>query len=317
MSRLALGTVQFGLAYGITNAAGQVPEPEVRRLLAVAQQSGITTLDTAALYGESEAVLGRTLPGFPPFRIVTKTSKAAGNADDAEAVARLEASFAASLSKLRIGAVYGLIAHEADDLLGPHGEALYAAMTCLKEAGKVTKIGASVYTGAQIDALMQRFALDLVQVPFNALDKRLSEGGQLARLAKAGVEVHCRSIFLQGLLLQAPDAIPAKFGPLSVAVRQLHETFAHYGLSPLEGLIACVLGTPQIGRLVAGVTAKRELEELVAAEQRANAVLAAKPDFMAAIAEIRIDDPAILSPALWGQLAEPKDFKKDLPDGTA
>lgn len=305
MSRLALGTVQFGLAYGITNAAGQVPEAEVRRLLAVAQQSGISTLDTAALYGESEAVLGRVLPGFPPFRVITKTSKVAAGDSAEDAVARLQASFAASLKKLGAPAVAGLIAHEADDLIGPHGEALWAAMLGLKASGKVGKIGASIYTGQQIDALIARFPLDLVQVPFNALDKRLIDGGQLARLTKAGTEVHCRSIFLQGLLLQSPEAIPAKFGPLIGAVRRLHDTFAQYGLSPLEGLIACVLGTPEIGRLVVGVTAKRELEELVAAEQRASAVLAAKPDLMAAIAPIRIDDPAILSPALWGQLAEP------------
>ena len=301
-SRLAIGTVQFGLAYGITNHAGQVPESEVRRILDYAAARGIRTLDTAALYGESEATIGRTLREGTSFDIVTKTTKAAGAGSAAEAVARLDAGFDASLEKLGRGAVYGLMAHESDDLLGPFGTALWDAMSRHKAAGRVGKIGASIYTEAQIDALLARFPIDLVQIPFNALDKRLIDGGQLARLAGAGVEVHCRSIFLQGLLLQPAEAIPARFGPLIPAVRRLHATFAKYALTPLEGLIASVLGQPEIGCIVAGVTRLGEVEELVAAEGRARALLAERPDFPAALREIRIDDPTILSPALWGQL---------------
>lgn len=302
MSRLAIGTVQFGLAYGITNAEGQVPEAEVARILAHAGENNIRVLDTAALYGTSEKTLGHILPTLPGFEIITKTSKAVGAENATEAAARLEVTFSASLENLRTSSVHALIAHEADDLIGPFGEALWQAMVRLKEQGLTQKIGASVYTGAQIDTLLARYPLDLVQLPFNALDKRLIEGGQLERLRQSGCEIHCRSIFLQGLLIQNPEAIPPKFGPLSGVVRRLHHTFAEFGLSPLEGLIASVLGTPQIGRLVAGVTRLGELQELIAAEKRALRVLEASPDFSFALRDIRIDDPRILSPAHWGQL---------------
>lgn len=300
-TRLALGTVQFGLAYGITNNAGQVPEDEVARLLARAAQAGITTLDTAALYGTSEAVLGRTM--HASFRVITKTSKVAPNDSTADAVSRLEASFAASLTHLNLPAVSGLMAHESDDLLGPHGDALWAAMARLKAEGKALKIGASIYSGAQIDALLARYPLDLVQIPTNALDHRLREGGLLARLKAAGVEVHARSIFLQGLLLQKPGDIAPKFGPLRDVVAALHHALASSALSPLSGLIAAVLGHSDIDRLVMGVTRLSELDEIIAAEQQANEALTRNPELANTLSGIRIDDERILSPARWGELA--------------
>ena len=304
-TRLALGTVQFGLSYGITNSAGQVPEDEVSRLLNCAADAGITTLDTASLYGSSEAVLGRTMHSetrHSPFRVITKTSKVAPNDSAADAVARLEASFTTSLAHLGVSHVAGLMVHESDDLLGPHGDALWAAMARLKTQGKAQKIGASIYSGAQIDALLARYPLDLVQIPTNALDHRLREGGQLTRLKAAGVEVHARSIFLQGLLLQKPEAIAPKFGALRDAIAALHHAFAFGALSPLSGLIAAVLGHNDIDRLVMGVTRISELEEIIAAEQQASEVLARNPDVLNALSGIRIDDERILSPARWGEL---------------
>ena len=305
-TRLALGTVQFGLSYGITNSAGQVPEDEVSRLLTCAANAGITTLDTASLYGSSEAVLGRTMRlksgKIAPFRVITKTSKVAPNDSAADAVARLETSFTTSLAHLGVSHVAGLMVHESDDLLGPHGDALWAAMARLKTQGKAQKIGASIYSGAQIDALLARYPLDLVQIPTNALDHRLREGGQLTRLKAAGVEVHARSIFLQGLLLQKPEAIAPKFGALRDAIAALHHAFASASLSPLSGLIAAVLGHNDIDRLVMGVTRISELEEIIAAEQQASEVLARNPDVLNALSGIRIDDERILSPARWGEL---------------
>lgn len=85
--------------------------------------------------------------------------------------------------------------HRADDLFVPGGERLMAALTDLKQQGLVAKIGVSVYNAEQIDQVLDRFAIDLVQLPISVLDQRLLRSGHLRKLKSAGVEVHARSVF--------------------------------------------------------------------------------------------------------------------------
>ncbi|MGZ8313024.1 MAG: aldo/keto reductase, partial [Allosphingosinicella sp.] len=142
--RLGLGTAQLGLDYGITNAVGRVPEGEAAAMLRIATNAGLDTLDTAYLYGNSERVIGRA--GTPhALRIVTKTPKFDDTADDAAAAGRLRSALEESLDRLGRGRVDALLAHDADDLLGPRGTAIWAAMAAAREAGLVGRIGASVY----------------------------------------------------------------------------------------------------------------------------------------------------------------------------
>ncbi|WP_295843710.1 aldo/keto reductase [Tardiphaga sp.] len=264
IDRLALGTVQFGVDYGITNVGGRVAEDEVAAILALAAGAGIDLLDTAHLYGASEAVLG-AIPMGARFTIVTKTPKFGACGSAAEAVALLHSGFEQSLAQLARDRVGALLFHDADDLLGPWGYSLWQAMGALKAAGRTDKIGCSVYEGAQIDAALDRYPLDLVQLPYNVLDRRLDEGGQLTRLSAARIEVHARSIFLQGLLLQDPAAIPPSFGPLADAVRAIHVWGAQAGLTPLEAVLAATLREQRIDRLVLGVTRVSELRAILVA----------------------------------------------------
>ena len=296
MTRIGLGTVQFGAPYGITNAAGQVSRAEVARVLARAGEHGIDLIDTAALYGESEAAIGASLPRPSHFRIVTKTSKHSDGETPAAGAARLEATFLQSLDRLGDESVHGLMAHEADDLLKPAGPALWDAMLALKSRGRVARIGASVYTGAQIDGLLRHYPLDLVQIPINAVDRRLIDGGQLARLKARGVEVHARSIFLQGLLLADPSKIERRFGPLQACVAGLNGHFAAHGLSPLDGHLTTALQNAAIDCVIVGITSVGELDALAAAVSKA--ALAPRID----VTPWSIRDETVLSPALWAKL---------------
>jgi aryl-alcohol dehydrogenase-like predicted oxidoreductase len=296
--RLGLGTVQFGMDYGITNAAGRVQEEEVERILALAAEHGVRVIDTAALYGISEAVLGRALQRDVPWRIVTKTEKFAGQSD---AAARLASTLRRSLDLLRRDSIYGLLAHDAGDLLGPRGPELWDAMRNARSRGQVAKIGASIYTAQEVEGLLDRYDLDLVQVPFNAVDHRLVKSGALQKLSERGVEVHARSAFLQGLLLQEPAQIAARFGALSTAVDGLRQSYRAIGLSPLEGALAAVLQRPEIHCIIIGITSSTELTSVLAALQKSSQ-LAAK----LAIDRWTIDDETILNPAKWPLLGTPR-----------
>ncbi|HEX2673867.1 MAG TPA: aldo/keto reductase [Polyangiaceae bacterium] len=295
MSRLALGSAQFGLDYGITNRAGQVDEKEIDAILALAAESGVDTIDTARLYGESEAVLGRRLPAESEFRIVTKTVKI-GNLSPEYAVQQLHAGLAASLEALRRPSVYALLFHDPSDLTGSLGPVLWSALAKLKSAGVVEKVGVSAYEAVEVDRVLDRYPVDIVQLPFNAIDSRLVDGGQLERLAGAGVEVHARSLFLQGLLLLPLDQIPPRFAPVRSALEQLDAEFARRSLSRLEGLLAMTFHYSEITRFIVGVTSAGDLGAIVTAAEQ---VTTAGP------MDVHLPpiDARYLNPARWPELS--------------
>jgi aryl-alcohol dehydrogenase-like predicted oxidoreductase len=159
----------------------------------------------------------------------------------------------------------------------------------LKEEGAVGAIGISAYVADDPAVLAQRFLPDVMQVPFSLLDQRLLQDGSLARLKDLGVEVHARSLFLQGLLFM--EAVPEKLcdaAPLLRGVRQ-HIAAAH--ATPLAAALGFVLSRPEVDVAVVGATSRNELDEILAA---ARAPLPAL-DWAACA----LDDTRILTPSLW------------------
>jgi aryl-alcohol dehydrogenase-like predicted oxidoreductase len=260
-SRLALGTAQFGAAYGIANTSGQVSLESAREILAVARAGGVDTLDTAALYGASEAILGEI--GVADFPVVTKLP---GLPDDCENVgAWVRAAAAASLRRLNVANLHGLLLHRSSDLLGANGEALFAALLTLKSEGLVAKIGYSVYSPDEFDALAKSFRPDLVQAPYNVFDRRLETSGWLARLKDIGSEVHTRSAFLQGLLLFPRGRWPKTFQPWRDLLERWHDWCEMRGLTPMQAALAHAQGLPGVDRVVVGVDNAAQLQKIVQA----------------------------------------------------
>ncbi len=260
--KLGLGTVQFGLDYGISNAGGRTPQDEVVAILDAARRHGVSVVDTAAAYGCSEQVLGAAGVGDGPFRVVTKTLPVRREQVGAADAAALRARFLASLEQLRLSQAYGLMVHHCDDLFAPGGALLWEAMCRLREEGRVSRLGASVYGGAQIERLLAQYPVDIVQVPVNVFDQRLLAGGQLRRLKAAGVEVHARSVFLQGLLLMEPQQLPAHFDPIRRHVAAYRACVDRAGVSPQAAAYHFVAGLPEIDTVVCGVNDRRQFEEL-------------------------------------------------------
>lgn len=297
--KIGLGTVQFGTEYGITNSAGMTPPEEVRNILETAGQAGILTLDTAHLYGQSESVLGQTIPPKHPFQIVTKTPDfdrlALKNADDA--VNALKTVFQKSLDNLKRDSVYALLVHNAGGLLGPHKAEIYKGLQDLKASGKVQKIGASVYEAAQIDFILEHCGpIDLVQVPVNVFDQRLIKNGYLRKLKDAGIEIHARSLFLQGALLAPADQIPPRLRHFSAYFEAYHQLLENYGLDPLAACLNFGLSIPEIDRLIIGVTTEAQLAEIMGIVHRAGLM---KFDFSA----LSCDDETFINPAKWPKVA--------------
>lgn len=280
--RLGVGTVQFGLDYGVSNTTGKTPPQEAGAILDAARGLGIDVLDTASAYGDSELVLGKFLSPGHGFRLVTKT----GSLEDG-----VREVFLRSLERTGQDRVYGLLAHHASDLLGPEGDGLYAEMRFLAAEGLVQKIGASVYEAGQIEALTSRFDLDLIQVPVSVLDQRLVKSGHLKRLRRAGIEVHARSVFLQGLLFMDPKRLPAYFAPLEPRLAGYREILDRLGLTPAQGAFAFVRGVPEIDVVLVGVNTAAQLE----ADARDFGMDFPEMDFTS----LAVDDPRFVNPANW------------------
>lgn len=264
VARLVLGTVQFGLDYGISNAGGVVPGAEVSDILSLARQSGIHMLDTAAAYGESESVLGALHDSAASFDIITKTVPIrSGQIDDA-ALTTIDQGFRRSLERLRRDRVAALLVHDARDLLSPGAERLWALLARHKAEGRATRIGVSVYDAEEIDAVLGRFPVELIQLPLSVFDQRLIQDGSLARLAARGIAVHARSVLLQGLLLMPLEDLPESLRVAQPLLERWRDVCAKAGVARLGAALGFALAQPIEG-VVVGVHSRSHLTECLAA----------------------------------------------------
>lgn len=294
-SRIGLGTAQFGLDYGITNTAGRVAQADACAILELCAEHGIVTIDTAHAYGTSEETIGRCMPTGTDFSIVTKTPVlGAGSAD--EAIRQVQRGFAQSQARLAPAIIDALLVHHAEDLLGPCGQAVWSAMEGLRDAGGVKRIGVSVYRPDQIDRLLSRFRPQVVQLPYSIVDQRMVSGGQLERLAELGIEVHARSLFLQGLLLLPADRVPTRFAPIKAAIERLDQVFGNQRITRMEGLFADVLRRTEISRAICGVESASQLHTIISAARKGLTVRLTCP-------ELRPIDNVYLDPSRWHELS--------------
>lgn len=277
--KIGLGTAQIGLDYGVSNTAGAVSPAEAASIVRLAREAGIRTVDTAAAYGDAEAKLGEL--GLIGFEVVSKLH---GVEPD-----RIGAALAESLERLRIGRLYGLLLHRSADLQGATGSALWNALERLKADGRIEKIGISVYGPSELDSLPQGVRPDLVQLPFSLVDRRMEKSGWLERLKERGVEIHARSVFLQGLLLMDSQSRPTRFANWNDLWNQYETWLEQSGLTGLDACLGFALANPRIDRVIVGTQSAEQLAQLLSVQPLKTLV----PDAFAN------DDEELVNPAHW------------------
>jgi aryl-alcohol dehydrogenase-like predicted oxidoreductase len=292
---LGLGAVQFGMPYGLSNTQHRVEDDEVGRILNAAWINGVDLIDTAPAYGDSEKVIGRRIPPGARFSIVTKMLPLRADNIDAGDVARVVAQFRASLASLRVDRVDALLVHEARDLLVSGGGLLFSALQTLRNQGTVGRLGVSVYDPHVLEQVRARYPIEVVQLPLNVLDQRFAKDGCIASLARDGIEVHIRSVFLQGLLLSPAGEIPARLASASGAVTRFHDASRTAGLEPAAAALAFAMRQPGVSRVVIGV------DSLAMFEANARAWATARNwggtiDFD----RLAVDDRMVTDPRCWG-----------------
>ncbi|PWL22594.1 MAG: hypothetical protein DCO99_07555 [Synechococcus sp. XM-24] len=266
MPQLALGTAQFGLNHGITNAGGQVPSATARELLQQAPRAGVLFIDTSQAYGNAEKVLGEGLPRPNPFRVISKLSvQAADQPFDAACEARWQQLLEVTLERLKLPQLDGLLLHAAGDLARPDGARLLHWLCTVQQRCQVRRIGVSIYAAADLEELPLA-ELQLVQLPCSLYDQRLIADGTVQTLLSAGIAVHARSLYLQGWLVTPPERWPQVVSPaLGHHHEQFHGWAQSHGWSLVQLALAWARSQVWMEAALVGVTSAAELEELCAA----------------------------------------------------
>ena len=267
---ICLGTAQFGLTYGITNAAGQVSEAEVKALLEMATSAGLRFLDTAQAYGNAETVLGRSLLPGQNFKLISKLRSQTQLVFTASDCVAWEKAFESSLKRLKQQRLNALLLHSVRDLLKPGGHHLLDWLLSLRERGLVRRLGVSIYESSDLDGVPPEL-LDLVQLPLSLYDQRLLSDGTIDRLRAQGCAVHARSVYLQGLLLSRSANWPTWVNPTD---REHHTRLEELAAARGYTLVECALGFARaqedLEAVVLGVCSRRELEQSLQAWRKSS-----------------------------------------------
>lgn len=256
--KLALGTAQIGLPYGITNHHGQIDIDEARRIIFTARDNDIDMLDTAINYGDSQERLGEI--GVSEFKIISKLPSISSNSNVTNWVNN---NIHKSLKKLMASSLYGLLLHRPKELLGRNGKELWASLEMLKNEGFIQKLGISIYSPNELEKIVEVYDIDIVQAPFNIFDRRMEVSGWFQRLHDMDIEIHVRSIFLQGLLLMPVNQVPKKFNRWMNYFNLWHAFLEKNNLSPQSACISFIRSKPIIDRIVIGVDKSSQLVELL------------------------------------------------------
>lgn len=287
ISRIILGTVQFGLAYGIANTHGKPSFETVCEIVKAAHEGGIQTLDTAAAYGDSEAVLGRALAKLGLQRamsVISKIPPMDGMAD-AEASTFIARTLTASLKNLGVERLSACLLHRETDIR------FLPQLEAMVDTGHIGEAGISLDTSRYIQ---DGAAARCVQVPCNILDRRFNPFWPLAMANKT--KVYSRSVYLQGLMLMPEENIRPSLSSVVPVRRALTTLAREAGCTLAELCMRFVLSNPAISGVLVGVDTAEQLHENL----QAAALGPLSADLLQTIDAIVPDFPEIMvRPALW------------------
>lgn len=290
MNKLALGSAQFGLKYGIANSEGQIKFTEVKKILELAKNSNIDLIDTAISYGNSEKIIGDTC--IKEFKFVSKLPALPKDCLDINLW--VEEHVRSSLMRLGISSLYGLLVHRSENFLGDSGKKLIKALSAIKLNGWVKKIGVSIYDPSECEQVMKLTRIDIVQAPLNIVDRRLEVSGWLSKLHSEEIEIHTRSVFLQGLLLMPINKIPKNLNKWYKVWEKWSIELKKNELSAAEVCLLYPLSLPEIDRVIVGVDNSYQLNELIKASKSQKS----KIDF----SFMNSNDQMLINPSNWKKL---------------
>ena len=284
--RIAIGTAQVGSQYGVANTSGILVENQIKKVLLMAQNEGVDTIDTASNYGKSEAILGNL--NINNFKVITKLP--AVPKDCLNIRKWVDGVVESSLESLNVKKIYGILFHNPNQLLTNYGAELYTALDKYKQKDIISKIGISIYSPSQLDLLLPKFSIDIVQTPFNLIDRRILNSGWLEKLSNKNIEIHIRSVFLQGLLLMPHSNIPNKFSNWDSVWMKWNNWLSDNKVSAVHACLSFVESFKEVDKIIVGVDSLNHFEQIIQAMRKLP---------ITNIINIESQDELLINPSNW------------------
>ncbi|MDG2355309.1 MAG: aldo/keto reductase [Paracoccaceae bacterium] len=257
-NKLVIGTANFGMNYGQGMDSRRLSEQTTKEILQFAQRLGIKTLDTAISYGDCSKRLG--IIGIEDWKVITKIPKIPNGINDVNDW--VKHCISQSAQEIGVSMFEAILIHNPKDFVGEYGKELLWSLKDLKKNGVTRKIGVSVYEKKDLETILNIFQPEIVQCPVNIVDKRLLKNKYLHDISNMGIEVHIRSIFLQGLLTYATENIPVEFARFKDFWQNWKSWLSSQKLTPVEACVRFVNSIQGIDKIVIGVNSTLHLKEI-------------------------------------------------------
>ncbi len=257
-SKISIGTANFEKGYGINNSLG-FSEKKLSELIKFVKKNKINSIDTAISYKSVEKKLGKTnIRKFKLYSKIPKLPKRCKNLKN-----WLNKSINKSLVDLNIRNFEGIFVHNISDLLNhKYNYELYDYLINLKRKGIAKKIGVSIYDFDNFFRVLKKFKFDIVQLPFNILDRRLLLNNNIEKIKEKRMEIHVRSIFLQGLLLQDYVKIPKYFKKQKNIFKIWEQWCSKNNLTKIQTCLNFVTSFRNIDKIIVGINSINDLKEI-------------------------------------------------------
>ncbi len=262
--KIALGTANFGSPYGFFKKK-LVKEDTIEKILFYCKKNKINTIETSSDYKNSEETLGRL--GCKEFKIITKIPKL-NNSYIGSSDAYIENKIENSLKNMKKKKLYALLFRDPQNLIKGMNINLWQTAKEYQNKGVISKIGITIYDIKELEKTFEILKPNIVQVPYNLFDRRVETTGWLDELYKKNVKVHCRSVFLQGLLLKKKNELPSKFFKYKQLWYRYHTWLKENDLTSLEACINFVCNKREISKVVLGIDNLLQLKKIVQTKKK-------------------------------------------------
>lgn len=289
--KYVLGTAQFGLDYGISNNEGKISSSVIQEILEGAIEYGVDYLDTANVYGDAEKRIGEFFELTKQFKLITKTAHTKINSNFKENISLINDELENSLSKMKRDSVDVLLVHNAKEILSIDGSEIFQSLIGIKKSGLAKKIGVSVYNLEELRQVNAKYSVDVIQFPLNVFNQSFCESGILSELNIQGIELHARSVFLQGILLMDTSNLDNYFDSIKNIHSSYQEVLFQKKLSLVQGALNYVKQVNELDAVIFGVQNSKQLIEIIDALESKLTDINYK-NFI-------INDESITNPSMW------------------
>lgn len=257
-NKIVIGSANLNTKYGLKK--NKINVNEFKRLINFAKLKGINLIDTSPNYSNSEKIIGAL---NKKLKIITKIPKIPVHLKNNKIKIWIRQQIKNSLNNLRTTNLHGILVQNAEVLISKNSELIFETLEDLKKEKRINKIGVSIYNFTTLKKIMNKYKVDFIQVPFNIFDQRLVEKNLINKIKKHGIELHVRSIFLQGLLTDGKTKLPHKMFKLEKNLNIWKNWTIKNNISPVNACLDFVSSFKSIDKFVIGFNGINDFKEII------------------------------------------------------